>query len=82
MENNHNYVRNILPNGRKLEGLTQNDLNLLFSHINSVPRKVLGGRTPYDVFSFFYGEEIIHKMGIRRIDPDEVTLQPIRLKIE
>ncbi|EHI56798.1 hypothetical protein HMPREF9333_00048 [Johnsonella ignava ATCC 51276] len=57
-------------------------LNLLFSHINSVPRKVLGGRTPYDVFSFFYGEEIIHKMGIRRIDPDEVTLQPFLLKIE
>ena len=82
VENNHNYVRNILPNGRKLEGLTQHDLNLLFSHINSVPRKVLGGRTPYDVFSFFYGEEIIHKMGIRRIDPDEVTLQPFLLKIE
>lgn len=82
LENNHNYVRNILPNGKKFEGLTQHDLNLLFSHINSVPRKVLGGRTPYDVFSFFYGKEIIYKIGIRRIDPDEVTLQPFLLKIE
>lgn len=82
VENNHNYVRDILPNGRKLAGLTQQDLNLMFSHINSVPRKVLGGRTPYDVFSFFYGEEILHKMGIERISPDAVTLQPYLLKIE
>lgn len=82
VENNHNYVRDILPNGRKLAGLTQQDLNLMFSHINSVPRKVLGGRTPYDVFSFFYGEELLHKMGLERIPPDAVTLQPYLLKIE
>lgn len=82
VENNHNYVRDILPNGRNLAGLTQRDLNLMFSHINSVPRRVLGGRTPYDVFSFFYGEKILHKMGIERIAPDAVTLQPYLLKIE
>lgn len=82
VENNHNYVRDILPNGQKLAGLSQQDLNLMFSHINSVPRKVLGGRTPYDVFSFFYGEEILHKMEIERIAPDAVTLQPYLLKIE
>lgn len=82
VENNHNYVRDILPNGRKLAGLTQQDINLMFSHINSVPRKVLGGRTPYEVFSFFYGEEILHKLGIKRIPPDTVTLQPYLLKIE
>lgn len=82
VENNHNYVRDIIPNGRKLDRLTQQDLNLMFSHINSVPRKILGGRTPYDVFSFFYGEELLHKMGIERIMPDAVTLQPYLLKIE
>lgn len=82
VENNHNYVRNILPNGRDLEHLTQQDLELMFSHINSVPRKVLGGRTPYEVFSFFYGENLLQKLGIRRIEPDSVTLQPCLLKIE
>lgn len=82
VENNHNYVRDIIPNGRKLDRLTQQDLNLMFSHINSVPRKILGGRTPYDVFSFFYGEELLHKMGIECIMPDAVTLQPYLLKIE
>lgn len=82
VENNHNYVRNILPNGRDLEHLTQQDPELMFSHINSVPRKVLGGRTPYEVFSFFYGENLLQKLGIRRIEPDSVTLQPCLLKIE
>lgn len=82
VENNHNYVRDILPNERNLENLTQEDLNLVFSHINSVPRKVLGGRTPYEAFSFFYGEEVLTQMGIKRISPDSVTLQPYLLKIE
>ena len=47
VENNHNYVRDILPNGKKLSKLTQEDINLMFSHINSTPRQALGGRTPY-----------------------------------
>lgn len=82
VENNHNFVRDILPNGRKLSSLTQNDLNLMFSHINSVPRKSLNGKTPYEVFSFFYGENTLHKLGIQKIHPDTVTLQPYLLKLE
>lgn len=82
VENTHNYVRDILPNGRKLAGLTQHDVSLMFSHINSVPRKSLGGRPPFEVFSFFYGEEILQKLGIRRIEADAVTLKPYLLKIE
>lgn len=82
VENNHNLVRTILPNGRKLASLTQENLNLLFSHINAVPRKVLGGKTPYEVFRFFYGTTILTKLGIQPIPPDAVTLQPFLLKIE
>lgn len=33
VENNHNYVRDILPNSKSLKNLTQEDLNLMFSHI-------------------------------------------------
>ncbi len=41
VENNHNFIREILPNGRNLAHLTQEQLDLMFSHINSVPRKSL-----------------------------------------
>ena len=35
VENNHNYVRDIIPNGKSLKHLTQKDVDLMFSHINS-----------------------------------------------
>lgn len=82
VENNHNYVREILPNGKDLSNLTQEDINLMFSHINSTPRQVLGGRTPYEVFSFFYGTEILNKLNVQKIEKDMVTLKPYLLKIK
>ena len=77
-----NLVRNILPNKRNLDKLTQEDLNLMFSHINSVPRASLGGRTPYEVFTYFYGDNILKKLNIQKIEKDMVTLQPYLLKIQ
>lgn len=82
VENNHNYVRNILPNSKKLSKLTQEDINLMFSHINSTPRQALGGKTPYEVFSFFYGTEILNKLNVQKIEKDMVTLKPYLLKIK
>lgn len=82
VENNHNYVRDIIPNGQNLKNLTQEELDHVFSHINSVPRKALNGRTPYEVFAFFYGEDILRKLNVRKIDKDAVTLMPYLLNIE
>ena len=82
VENNHNYVRDIIPNGKSLKNLTQEDLNLMFSHINSTPRKVLNGKTPYEAFEFLYGKEILNKLNIQKIEKDMVTLQPYLLKIK
>ena len=81
VENNHNYVRDILPNGKKLNALTQKDIDLMFSHINSTPREALNGKTPYEVFAFFYGEELLGKLNITRIERDAVTLMPYLLNI-
>lgn len=82
VENNHNYVRDILPNGKNLSKLTQEDINLMFSHINSTPRQTLGGKTPYEVFCFFYGSEILNKLNVQKIEKDMVTLKPYLLKIK
>ena len=82
VENNHNYVRDILPNGKNLKSLTQEDLDLMFSHINSTPRESLNGKTPYEVFAFFYGEELLKKLNVKKIDKDAVTLMPYLLNIK
>ena len=80
VENNHNYLRNIIPNGIRLDKITQEELDMVFSHINSTPRASLNGKTPYEAFTFFYGEELLNKLKIKKIDRDEVTLMPYLLK--
>lgn len=82
VENNHNYVRDIIPNGKSLKYLTQEDVELMFSHINSAPRKSLNGKTPYEAFDFLYGNEILMKLNIQKIEKDMVTLQPYLLNIK
>ena len=81
VENSHEFIRDIISKKRNIKGLTQDMLDLMFSHINSVPRKSLGGRTPYETFEFFYGKEILDKLNIQKIEKDKVTLQPYFLKI-
>jgi IS30 family transposase len=76
VENNHNFVRDIIPNGKPMVSLTQEDIDLMFSHINSVPRKSMKGKTPFEAFDFFFGAEHAALMNIRYIPPDDVVLRP------
>ncbi len=88
IENAHNYIRDIIPNEIDISNITQDDLNLMFSHINSTPRKSLNGKTPYEVFAFMMstidnpnrGKEILDLLNIKEIKRDEVTLKPYLLK--
>jgi len=82
VENNHNYIRDIIPNGVSLNPLTQDKLNLMFSHINSTPRKIFAGKTPYEMFEFFYDKDnkIADLLNIQKIKRDEVVLKPRLLK--
>jgi transposase, IS30 family len=80
VENNHNFIREILPNGQAWNHLTQEKIDLMFSHINSTPRESLGNKTPYDIFTFIYGEELAKKLNIQKIAKDEVTTTPRLLK--
>lgn len=82
LEQAHTMLRMVLPKGTSFEFLTQWDLNLINSHINSSPRESLGGRTPYDLACETLGEDVLKAFQLRRIDPDEVNLTPklIRFK--
>ena len=81
VENNHEFIRDIILKKKDMSVLTQDKIDLMFSHINSVPRKSLGGKTPYEVFEFFYGNEQLEKFNIQKIKEDEVTLQPYLLQL-
>ncbi len=80
VENNHEFIRDIILKKKSMKNLTQEKIDLMFSHINSVPRKSLGGKTPYEAFEFFYGKETLDLLNIQKIEKDKVTLQPYLLK--
>ncbi len=80
VENNHNFIREILPNGKDWSNLTQDKIDLMFSHINSTPRESLGDKTPYEIFTFIYGRKLANKLNIQEIAKDEVTTNPRLLK--
>ena len=74
IEKNHEYIRYVLPKGTSFAGLTQEDCELLASHINSVPRVSLNNNTPYDIAALFIGTDIIDKFNIKKIPYDDVNL--------
>ncbi len=80
VENNHQLIRRIIPKGRSMDELTQADIRLVMSHINSYTRKKLNDQSPFDSFSSRYGFKLIRSLGIERIEPNDVILKPSLLK--
>lgn len=88
VERNHEFIRLVLPKGgaytepTSFDGLGQEKVSLMMSHINSYARKGLGERTPYDLFRAEFGGEIMDLFAITRIAANDVTLKPSLLGIE
>ena len=80
VELNHEFIRKVLPKGKSFDNLTQNDISLMMSHINSYSREKLNDKSPFDTFSFLYGHDILEKLGISRIPANEILLKPSLLK--
>ena len=79
-EVNHELLRRILPKGTSFDDLTQKNINLMMSHINSYKRKKLNNVSPYTVFSNLYGENTTKLLDIQEIDPNKVNLSTTLLK--
>ncbi|APM39511.1 IS30 family transposase [Clostridium kluyveri] len=80
IEVNHELIRRVLLKGTSFNQLTQDDINLMMNHINSYKRKKLNNRSPYETFSFYHGEEVLHKLGCAPVAPSDIMLKPALLK--
>ena len=49
-ERNHSLIRYVIRKGESLDFVSQDEVNGLFSHINSQKRKSLSGKTPFQAF--------------------------------
>ena len=85
LENNHIELRYILPKETDLYalGLTcQDSLNLICSHINSVPKEILHGKSHFDCINF-YAPDLFQRFlafGLSVIPSDEIVLKPYLIK--
>jgi len=80
VEKNHTLFRDIVPKGTSFDDFTQDTVNLIFSHVNSVSRKSLNGKTSCEMFSFAFGHTAAKILGIEHIPPERVIQSPILLK--
>ena len=73
---NHELIRRILEKGKSFDHLKQEDIFLMMDHINSYKRKKLNNRSPYETFSFLYGEDVLKKLGCFPVAPEKIILKP------
>jgi IS30 family transposase len=80
-EKNHEYIRKICPKGvSTFDRLTQEDVNLMMSHINSSCRQSLGGLTPFALAKLMLPAELLDFFALTEIPADDVILTPSLLK--
>lgn len=80
IENNHLNLRKILEKSSSFDDLTQQDIELAVSHVNSFARKSLNDIPAITLFETIYGKEVLRKLNIKLIAPKDVVLTPDLLK--
>ena len=80
LEKNHEYIRYIIPKGRSMYKYTQEDINLMASHINSTARDSLNGATPFDLADLLIDKKIPLLTGQHKVSPDNVVLKPVLIE--
>lgn len=75
-ENNHEMIRRIIPKGEDIGQYTQEQIELMMSHIHSYARKKLGNKSPYEIFEFQYGKGLLDVFHLQKIPADEIILSP------
>jgi len=76
IEKQHTLLRMVLPKKSWFDHLSQKDIDLICSHINSYARAKLDGKTPFEAAPAGFSHKLIRALGQKIIDPDEVNLSP------
>ena len=74
LKNNHRNLRRILTKDESMDFLTQEKVNLPLSHMNSVIRVSLGNVTAARRVAQCHGEDVLEKLGIGGIAPDQIRM--------
>ena len=75
IEVNHEYIRRFIPKGISFDTYSQDDINLMLNHINSVKRDSLSGDNPYTLMKEFLPRKIIELFDIKEIEQKDIILK-------
>jgi len=79
-ENNHEFIRRVIPKGVDMGKYSQDKIDLMMNHINSYSRPELGDKSPYAMFEFYYSKRILDLLGVQLISSNDIVLKPELLK--
>lgn len=79
IENNHELLRRIIPKGVSLKTYTQKDYNKIANNINSLYRKKLNGKCPFDLVNDYINLNVLKQLGLEKIIDSNVNLTPFLL---
>lgn len=74
-ERNHEFFRYYFPKGYSFEHLDQDDVNIIFSNINSYPRESLNWKSPIELFKKKYSIHVINKLGYQKVDVIDINFK-------
>ena len=80
IEKNHEFIRYVLPKGTSFDELLQTDIDLMINHINSLGRQSLNWFAPIDVAKVTLDKEVLKKLNLKKIQPNEIQLTKKLLK--
>jgi len=80
VERCHEQFRRVLPKGTSFDNLSQDDIAVVASHVNSYACHSLNDKSPMDALAFHYGQELadklLHLLCLKKIPPQEIVLLP------
>ena len=76
VENNHLILRRILEKRTSFDALEQSDMAQIMSHMGSFYRNSFNNVPAITLFETLYGKEVLNKLGVSLIEPQNVILTP------
>lgn len=79
-EKNHVELRKILPKGMRFDAMTNDEMAVICSHVNSYGRPALGGASPFDLAEKVLPRDLLDGLALRHVPPDDVIMRPTLLR--
>ena len=75
-ERNHEKFRYVVPKGISLDGFSQEDIDEMFSDVDSYATKATGWKRPCELLAGSYSPELLSFTGVRPMSVTDVNLRP------